>query len=85
VSCGACRVSAAEVEAYFERALAIAHGQSAKAFELRAAVSLARLWRDAGNSAKARDLLVPVYSWFTEGFETPDMVEAKTLISTLHE
>jgi predicted ATPase len=77
--------SATEIEGYFQRGLAIAHGQSAKAFELRAAISIARLWRDAGNSAKARDLLVPIYSWFTEGFETPDMVEAKTLIGSLHE
>jgi predicted ATPase len=76
--------STAEVEGYFQRALAIARGQRAKAFELRAAISLARLWRDAGSIAKARDLLVSIYDWFTEGFDTPDMVEAKTLITSLH-
>jgi predicted ATPase len=75
--------STAEVEAYFERALAIAHGQSAKAFELRAAISLARLWRDQGKRDQARDLLAPVYNWFTEGFDTPDLMDAKALLDQL--
>ena len=55
---------------FFERALAIARKQRAKSRELRAAMSLARLWRDQGKVQQARDLLAPVYEWFTEGFDT---------------
>jgi predicted ATPase len=58
---------AAKAEAYFERALAVARKQQAKSWELRAAMSMARLWRDQGKRDEARDLLAPVYGWFTEG------------------
>ena len=74
---------AAKAEAYFERALAIARKQQAKSFELRAAMSLARLWRDHGRRTEAHDLLAPVYGWFTEGFGTLDLMEAKALLAEL--
>ena len=67
----------AKAEAYFERALAVARQQQAKSWELRAAMSLARLWRDQGKPQQARELLAPVYGWFTEGFDTLDLKEAK--------
>jgi class 3 adenylate cyclase/predicted ATPase len=73
----------AKAEAYFERALAIARQQQAKSFELRAAMSMARLWCDQGKREEARCLLAPVYGWFTEGFDTPDLKEAKTLLDEL--
>jgi predicted ATPase len=73
----------AAAEASFERALSIARHQSAKLWELRAAVSLARLWRDQGRSDKATDLLAPVYGWFTEGFATPDLQAARELLDIL--
>ena len=63
--------------------MSIAREQEAKLWELRAAVSLARLRRDQGRRAEARDLLVPVYGWFTEGFETPDLKEARALLDEL--
>ena len=63
----------AEAEACFCRALAVARKQGARLWELHAATSLARLWRDQGRRAEARDLLAPVYGWFTEGFDTPDL------------
>jgi len=72
-----------KAEAYFERALAVARQQQAKSLELRAATSLARLWRDQGKGREARELLAPVYAWFTEGFETRDLKEAKALLDTL--
>jgi predicted ATPase len=65
------------------RALSIAEEQEAKLWELRAAVSLARLRRDHGRPAEARDLLAPVYGWFTEGFGTPDLKKAKALLDAL--
>jgi class 3 adenylate cyclase/predicted ATPase len=71
------------VEELYRKALGIAREQEAKLWELRAAVSLARFWRDQGKSTKARDLLAPVYAWFTEGFDTPDLVTAKTLLDEL--
>ena len=74
---------AAKAEAYFERALAIARQQQAKSWELRAAMSLARLWRDQGKLQQARELLAPVYGWFTEGFDTRDLKEAKALLDEL--
>ena len=74
---------AAEAEAYFERALAIARKQHAKSFELRAAMSMARLWRDQGKGDEARELLAPVYGWFTEGFDTLDLKRAKALLDEL--
>jgi class 3 adenylate cyclase/predicted ATPase len=74
---------AAKAEAYFERALSVARAQRAKSWELRAATSLARLFRDQGKRDEARDLLAPVYNWFTEGFDTLDLKEAKALLSEL--
>jgi predicted ATPase len=73
----------AKAEACFERALEIARAQQAKSWELRAALSMARLWRDQGKRQQARDLLAPVYGWFTEGFDTPDLKEAKALLDEL--
>ena len=70
-------------EPCFSRALATAQKQGAKFFELRAANSLARLWRDKGKSQQARELLTPVYGWFTEGFDTRDLKEAKVLLDAL--
>ena len=74
---------AAKAEAYFERALAVAREQQAKSWELRASMSLARLWRDQGKVQQARELLAPVYGWFTEGFDTRDLKEAKALLEQL--
>ena len=74
---------AAEAETYFERALAVARQQQAKSWELRAAMSLARLWRNQGKPKEAHELLAPVYGWFTEGFETRDLKEAKALLEEL--
>jgi len=74
---------AARAEAYFERALAVARKQQAKSWELRAAMSMARLWRDQGKRQQAHDLLAPVYGWFTEGFDTLDLKEAKALLDEL--
>jgi predicted ATPase len=71
---------AAKAEAYFARALAVARQQQAKSWELRAAMSMARLWRDQGKRDEARDLLAPLYGWFTEGFDTRDLKEAKALL-----
>ena len=71
---------AAKAEAYFQRALAVARQQQAKSWELRAAMSLARLWRDQGKAQQARELLAPVYGWFTEGHDTRDLKEAKKLL-----
>src|SRR5262249_35827817 len=70
-------------ETYFERALAVARQQQAKSWELRASMSLARLWRDQGKVRQARELLAPVYGWFTEGFDTRDLKEAKALLTVL--
>ncbi len=70
-------------EASFRDAIALAQRQGAKLFELRACASLARLWRDQGKRAEARHLLAPVYAWFTEGFEAPDLVEARGLLEEL--
>jgi predicted ATPase len=74
---------AAKPQAYFDRALAVAREQQAKSWELRAAMSMARLWRDQGKREEARDLLAPVYGWFTEGFDTLDLKEAKALLAEL--
>jgi predicted ATPase len=70
-------------EQLFRKALSIAREQQAKLWELRAVVSLARFHRDQGRYAEARDLLAPVYAWFTEGFDTPDLKEAKALLDEL--
>ena len=74
---------AAKAEAYFDRALEVARSQQAKSWELRAATSKARLLRDQCRRTEAQDLLAPVYSWFTEGFDTLDLKEAKTLLDEL--
>ena len=70
-------------EQNYRRALAVAAGQSAKALELRAATSLARLWRDQGKRTEACDLLAPIYGWFTEGFDTPVLQDAKAVLDAL--
>ena len=70
-------------EGLYRKALSIAAEQEAKLWELRAAVSLARLRRDQGLRADARDLLTPIYGWFTEGFDTKDLKEANALLSEL--
>ncbi len=73
----------AEAEASYEQAIAVARRQSAKSPELRAATSLARLWHKQGKAAEARALLAPVYDWFTEGFDTADLKDARTLLDEL--
>jgi class 3 adenylate cyclase/predicted ATPase len=72
-----------EAEAWLQRALDVARRQEAKALELRAAMSLARLWQQQGKRAEAYDLLTPIYGWFTEGFDTADLQEAKALLEAL--
>ena len=72
-----------EAEACLRRALAVAEGQKARLWELRAATDLARLWQAQGRPREARALLEPVYAWFTEGFDTPDLKEAKALLEEL--
>ena len=71
-------------EAHYQRAIELAQAQEAKSWELRAAASLARLWHGQNKTAEARGLLTPVYGWFTEGFDTPDLLEAKMLLDELH-
>jgi len=73
----------ASAETHFKRSLAIARQQQAKSWELRASMSLARLWRDQGKVQQARELLAPVYGWFTEGFDTRDLKDAKALLEEL--
>ena len=77
------QLGVASAETHFERALAIARQQQAKSWELRASMSMARLWRDQDKRDEARDLLAPVYGWFTEGFDTLDLKEAKALLDGL--
>jgi predicted ATPase len=74
---------ATKAESFFERALAIAREQQARSWELRAAVSMARLWRDQRKLHEAHELLAPVYGWFTEGLRTHDLKEAKALLDSL--
>jgi predicted ATPase len=74
---------AAKAGVCFERALAVAQAQQAKSWELRAAMSMARLWRDQGKRQQAHDCLAPVYGWFTEGFDTLDLKKAKALLDQL--
>ena len=75
--------NAAEAEGSYRHALEIARSQNARLLELRAATSLARLWRDQGKRTQARDLLAPVYGWLTEGFDTLDLKQAKALLDEL--
>jgi predicted ATPase len=73
----------AEAETWLQRALDVAHRQEAKSLELRAAMSLSRLWQQQGKQAEARELLASVYGWFTEGFDTADLQEARVLLDQL--
>ena len=77
-------VSTGDAEAHFERALAVARQQQAKSWELRASISMARLWRSQGKTQQAREQLALVYYRFTEGFDTRDMKEAKVLLEELN-
>ena len=72
-----------EAETWLQRALEVARRQEAKSLELRAAMSLARLWQQQGKRAEAHELLAPIYGWFTEGFDTADLQEAKALLEEL--
>jgi predicted ATPase len=72
-----------EAEGWLQRALDVARRQEAKSLELRAAMSLSRLWQQQGKRAEARELLAPIYDWFTEGFDTADLQEAKMLLEEL--
>ena len=72
-----------EAEAYFRQALEVAHRQSAKAWELRAVMSLSRLWQHQGKKEEARRMLAEIYNWFTEGFDTADLQDAKVLLEEL--
>jgi predicted ATPase len=72
-----------QAEACFQQALAVARRQQARSYELRAAVSLSRLWQQQGKQAEAYELLAPTYGWFTEGFDTADLLEAKALLEVL--
>jgi predicted ATPase len=74
---------APQAETCFKQALAVARRQQAKSWELRAAMSLSRLWQQQGKRAEARELLAPIYNWFTEGFDTADLQEAKALLEDL--
>jgi predicted ATPase len=74
-----------EAESCFHQAMAIAQNQQAKSWELRTATSLARLWQQQGKRQEAHDLLAPVYHWFTEGFDTADLKDAKALVDALSE
>jgi predicted ATPase len=73
----------AQAEACFQQALALARRQQAKSWELRASLSLARLWQEQGKKARARQLLAPIYGWFSEGFDTADLQEARSLLDQL--
>jgi predicted ATPase len=73
----------AEAEICFQQALSVTRPQQAKSLELRAATSLARLWQSQRKGEEARQLLEPVYSWFTEGFDTADLIDAKALLDEL--
>jgi predicted ATPase len=75
--------NASEAEICLQQAISIAQNQSAKSWELRAATSLAKLWQSQGRCQEAYDLLAPVYNSFTEGFDTADLIEAKSLLDEL--
>jgi predicted ATPase len=72
-----------EAEAHFRKAIAMSSERQAKSLQLRAATSLGRLWRAQGRPTEARELLAPIHAWFTEGFDTPDLIEAKALLKEL--
>jgi predicted ATPase len=72
-----------DVEAHLLNAISLSRQQGAMSFQLRAATSLARVWREQRRRNEARDLLAPIYGWFTEGFDTPDLKEAKALLDGL--
>lgn len=72
-------------EAHFRRAIDIARGQGARGLELCGAISLARLWRDRGKGAQARDLLQPIHGWFSEGFDTKDLTDSRQLLDELRD
>jgi predicted ATPase len=72
-----------EAEAYCQQAIEIARRQQAKSWELRATMSLSRLWQQQSKCQEAHDLLAPIYGWFTEGFDTADLQEAKALLEAL--
>jgi predicted ATPase len=74
---------AVQAEACFQQALALARRQQAKSWELRAAMSLSRLWQQQGKRQEAYDLLAPIYHWFTEGFDTADLQDARALLAEL--
>jgi predicted ATPase len=78
-----CGADAHQVEACFQQALAVARRQEAKSLELRAAISLSRLWQQQGKQTQAFDLLAGIYAWFSEGFDTADLQEAKALLDAL--
>src|SRR5438128_1068082 len=82
---GGVQNTAVTAEECFHQALAVARRQQAKSFELRAALSLSRLWQQQGQRDAARELLAPLYHWFTEGFDTADLQEAKALLEALIE
>jgi predicted ATPase len=75
--------SQAEAETWLQRALDVARHQEAKSLELRAAMSLSRMWQQQGKPAAAQALLTPIYGWFTEGFDTADLQEARALLEAL--
>ena len=79
------RAAAAQAEVSLRQALAVARCQQAKSLELRAAMSLSRLWQQQDKREEARALLAPIYGWFTEGFDTADLQEAKALLVALGE
>ena len=81
--CNSLSDNQAEAETCFHHAITIAQHQQAKSWELRAATSLARLWQQQGKRQEAYDLLAPVYGWFTEGFDTADLKDAKALLDAL--
>ncbi len=80
---GASGAAVDQSEAAYREALDFAHTQEAKTLELRAATDLARLWQTQGRNPEAHDLLAPLYGWFTEGFDTPDLKDAKALLDEL--
>jgi predicted ATPase len=72
-----------EAEASFQKALQIARQQNAKSWELRAAIGLSKLWADQGKTGQAKEILLPLYRWFTEGFETKEYIQAKQLLEQI--